>query len=173
VEPTFRGLQEDGRTYKGVVYFGIMVTEAGPMLLEYNVRFGDPEAQVVLPLIQNDFADLSEALAHGTLDRIELRISDQSALGVVVAAPGYPSSYPRHLPIDPLPTPSEHEAVVFHASTTREGDELFTGGGRCFTVVGFGGELLQARANAYKTAKEVTFPGSWIRPDIGGRIFGK
>ncbi len=173
VEPTFRGLREDGIAFKGVLYFGVMVTESGPQLLEYNVRFGDPEAQVVLPLIQNDFADLSEALVHGTLDTVELRVSDQSALGVVVAAPGYPSTYPRHLPIDPLPQAEPKEAVVFHASTVEEDGQLFTGGGRCFTVVGFGNELLQARANAYKTAKGVTFPGSWIRPDIGGRIFGK
>jgi len=173
VEPTFRGLRAEGQAYRGVVYFGIMVTDAGPMLLEYNVRFGDPEAQVVLPLIQNDFADLSEAIVQGELDRVDLRVSDQSALGVVIAAPGYPFSYPRRLPIDPLPTPNTKDAVVFHASTAEEAGQLSTGGGRCFTVVGFGNELLQARANAYKTAKEVTFPGSWMRPDIGGRIFGK
>jgi phosphoribosylamine-glycine ligase len=172
VEPTYTALQEGHLLFAGILYFGIIVTEAGPRLLEYNVRFGDPEAQVVLPLIQTDFADLTEAIINRSIGQLTLSISEQSSLGVVVAAPGYPSSHPTDLSVDPLPHIESEEAFIFHASTTRGPDGIRTGGGRCFTVVGLGHELLEARANAYRTAKNVTFPGSWMRPDIGGRIFG-
>lgn len=172
VEPTYAGLRDAGLAYRGVLYFGVMVTDDGPMLLEYNVRFGDPEAQVVLPLLESDFANLCDAVLHDTIGSFPVRLSDQTALGVVVAAPGYPSEYPRGLPVDPLPVPAEHEALVFHASTTVRDEQVQTGGGRCFTVVGVGPEILTARTRAYTVAKDVTFPGSWFRPDIGGRIFG-
>lgn len=172
VEPTYAGLRDAGLAYRGVLYFGIMVTDAGPMVLEYNVRFGDPETQVVLPLIESDFANLCDAVLHDTIGSFPVRTSDQTALGVVVAAPGYPSDYPRDLPVNALPAPPEHEALVFHASTSIRGEHIVTGGGRCFTVVGLGSEILTARTRAYTTAKDVVFPGSWFRPDIGGRIFG-
>ena len=172
VEPTFSGLTERGLAYRGVVYFGVMVTDAGPYLLEYNVRFGDPEAQVLLPLIQTDFTEICTAIVNGNLNALDIRFSGLSSLGVVLASPGYPSAYPKELPVDPLPTPPEDEALVFHAATAWRDGDIVTGGGRCFTVVGFGQELLQARARAYQTAKDVTFPGSWMRQDIGGRIFG-
>jgi phosphoribosylamine---glycine ligase len=173
VAPTFAGLAARGIEYRGVLYFGIMVTSDGPLLLEYNVRFGDPEAQVLLPLINTDFAEICTRIISGSLGELTVQISDRSALGVVVAAPGYPSAYPTGLPVDALPTPPEEEALIFHAATNWDGPVLETGGGRCFTVVGFGSELLQARARAYQTAKDVTFPGSWMRQDIGGRIFGE
>jgi phosphoribosylamine---glycine ligase len=172
VEPSFAGLRDAGLSYRGVLYFGIMVTETGPMLLEYNVRFGDPETQVVLPLLESDFANLCEAVLHDTLASFPLRLSDESAIGVVVAAPGYPSDYPRNLPVEHLPDPAAHEALVFHASTSLRDGHVYTGGGRCFTVVGVGPEILTARARAYTVARDVVFPGSWFRPDIGGRIFG-
>ncbi|MFW5835788.1 MAG: phosphoribosylamine--glycine ligase [bacterium] len=172
VEPTYAGLRDAGLSYRGVLYFGIMVTDAGPMVLEYNVRFGDPETQVVLPLLESDFANLCDAVLHDTIGSFPVRVSNQTALGVVVAAPGYPSDYPRDLPVAPLPVPPEHEALVFHASTVVRDGQIRTGGGRCFTVVGVGRELLTARTRAYTTAKNVAFPGSWFRPDIGGRIFG-
>ncbi|MFW6260344.1 MAG: phosphoribosylamine--glycine ligase [Spirochaetota bacterium] len=172
VEPTYAGLRDAGLAYRGVLYFGIMVTEEGPMVLEYNVRFGDPETQVVLPLLESDFANLCDAVLHDTIGSFPVRTYDQAALGVVVAAPGYPSDYPRDLPVNDLPAPSEHEALVFHAGTALRDGHLRTGGGRCFTVVGLGPEILTARSRAYTTAKDVVFPGSWFRPDIGGRIFG-
>ena len=172
VEPTYAGLRDAGLSYRGVLYFGIMVTDAGPMVLEYNVRFGDPETQVVLPLLESDFANLCDAVLHDAIGSFPVRVSDQTALGVVVAAPGYPSDYPRDLPVAPLPVPPEHEALVFHASTTVRDGQVRTGGGRCFTVVGVGPEILTARTRAYTAAKNVAFPGSWFRPDIGGRIFG-
>lgn len=172
VEPTYAGLLDAGLAYRGVLYFGIMVTDEGPKVLEYNVRFGDPETQVVLPLLESDFANLCDAVLHDTIGSFPVRTYDQTALGVVVAAPGYPSDYPRDLPVNDLPSPPEHEALVFHASTTLRDNHVRTGGGRCFTVVGIGPEILTARSRAYTTAKDVVFPGSWFRPDIGGRIFG-
>jgi phosphoribosylamine--glycine ligase len=172
VAPTYRGLRDAGLAYKGVLYFGIMVTERGPMLLEYNVRLGDPETQVVLPLLQSDLANLCDAVVHGAVGSFPVRVSNDTALGVVVAAPGYPSDYPRGLPVSQLPSPPESEALVFHASTALRDETVVTGGGRCFTVVGVGPELLTARTRAYTNAKQVLFPGSWFRPDIGGRIFG-
>jgi phosphoribosylamine--glycine ligase len=172
VAPTYRGLRDAGLAYRGVLYFGIMVTERGPMLLEYNVRLGDPETQVVLPLLQSDLANLCDAVVHGAVGSFPVRVSNDTALGVVVAAPGYPSDYPRGLPVSQLPSPPESEALVFHASTALRDETVVTGGGRCFTVVGVGPELLTARTRAYTNAKQVLFPGSWFRPDIGGRIFG-
>jgi len=173
VEPTYAGLRDAGLSYRGVLYFGVMVTESGPMLLEYNVRFGDPEAQVVLPLLESDYANLCDAVLRGAIGDFPLRVSNKTALGVVVAAPGYPSDYPKGLPVRRLPAPPDQEALVFHAATTTDpSGETLTGGGRCFTVVGLGNELLNARRLAYTYAKEVDFDGSWFRPDIGGRIFG-
>lgn len=172
VAPTYAGLRDAGLSYKGVLYFGVMVTEQGPMLLEYNVRFGDPEAQVVLPLLDSDFANLCDALSRNAVAEFPIRMSSQSALGVVIAAPGYPSDYPRGLVVEPLPTAPDAEAIVFHAATREENGAILTNGGRCFTVVGIGPEILTARTRAYTVAKNVRFPGSWFRPDIGGRIFG-
>ncbi len=173
VEPTYRGLRDAGLAYRGVLYFGIMVTEDGPMLLEYNVRFGDPETQVVLPLLESDFGNLCDAVLHNAVGEFPVRLSTASALGVVIAAPGYPSDYPSGLVVSPLPQPPDNEALVFHAATTISADgTITTGGGRCFTAVGLGEELLTARTNAYTTAKTICFPGSWFRPDIGGRLFG-
>jgi phosphoribosylamine--glycine ligase len=172
VEPTYEGLRDAGLAYRGVLYFGVMVTQDGPMLLEYNVRLGDPEAQVVLPLIESDFTNLCDAMLNDGMREFPLRVSNDTALGVVIAAPGYPSNYPKGLLVDNLPTPPDSEGLLFHASTSTRGDAVVTGGGRCFTAVGVGPELLTARTRAYTIAKDVVFSGSWFRPDIGGRIFG-
>jgi phosphoribosylamine-glycine ligase len=174
VAPSIRGLHQDGLVYKGVLYIGLMITETGPKVLEYNVRFGDPESQVLLPLIESDFGNLSAALSEGTLDSFPLRISDKFALGVVVAAAGYPGDYPKDVPVVELPATSEHEGIVFHAATVSGPDKgVRTGGGRCFTAVGFGRGLLEARSHAYHLANATVFDGAWFRPDIGNRIFGQ
>ena len=168
IRPTYRGLVEDGLAYTGVLYFGVMVTESGPRLLEYNVRFGDPEAQVLLPLIENDFVNLCDSLSEGAIGSIRVRAKRQSSVGVVVAAPGYPSAYPRGLEVTSLP----ESGLVFHAATVADGTRVRTGGGRCFTAVGVAPDLIAARNEAYSIAKDIAFEGSWFRPDIGGRIFG-
>lgn len=172
VIPTLEGLRTEGIFYTGVLYFGLMMTEEGPKVLEYNARFGDPEAQVLLPLIQSDMGNLIDAMWAGTLDEFPLRVSERSALGVVIASPGYPGAYPTSIPVKSLPKRPEREALTFHAGTVSDGDNrILTGGGRCFTVVGFGSNLLSARAKAYSAAPEVDFEGAWFRPDIGKKFF--
>ncbi len=173
VAPTFTGLELDGLRFTGVLYFGLMITADGPKLLEYNVRFGDPEAQVLLPLIKSDFGSLCEALIEGKLDKFPLELSRKTALGVVLASPGYPGSYPRNILVEELPTNNRKELLVFHSATATDGDRVVTGGGRCFTVVGIGHELLEARGTAYSAVKNIKFKGAWCRPDIGGTIFGQ
>lgn len=172
IHPTFEGLAQDGLSYRGVLSFGIMVTEQGPKLLEYTVRFGDPEAQVLLPLIDSDFGALCDALVKAKLRKEAAQMSDRAALCVVVAAPGYPDEYRCGLRVESLPADIEDSVVVFHTSTGTNADELFTRNGRCFSVVGLGQELLSARGACYCAVKQVSFEGAWWRDDIGGRIFG-
>ncbi|MBN1686277.1 MAG: phosphoribosylamine--glycine ligase [Spirochaetales bacterium] len=172
VEPTFSGLKKDGLTYRGVVYFGIMVTESGPKLLEYNVRFGDPETQVLMPLIQSDLVSLCEAMLSGTIDKFPLQISTDSALGVVVASGGYPDEYKKGVIVESLPNPKVKNQLVFHAATKRDDQgRIVTGGGRCFTVVGTGPNTLSANCAAYKAVPDVVFEGAWWRHDIGKKYF--
>ncbi len=173
LEPTIAGLELDGLRFTGVLYLGLMITDEGPKLLEYNVRFGDPEAQVLLPLIKSDFGSLCEAMVEGKLAEFPLELSKKTALGVVLASPGYPEAYRRNIVVDELPTNDRKELVVFHAATKTEGERVMTDGGRCFTVVGIGHELLEARGTAYSAVKNVKFDGAWWRPDIGGMIFGQ
>ncbi len=172
VGPTFAGMEQEGLSYKGVLYFGLMITENGPKVLEYNVRFGDPETQVLLPLIGSDFGNLMDAVAHEKLDRFPMRLSDKSALGVVIASEGYPGPYKKNVPILFLPPFKDNELLVFHASTKiDENGTAVTGGGRCFTVVGLHEDLLDAQITAYKGAREVRFEGAWYRKDIGNKFF--
>lgn len=172
IEPTFRGLAEDGLAYKGVLYFGLMNTAAGPRLLEYNVRFGDPETQVLMPLIESDLANLLDAIMEQKLGEFPLRISEKSALGVVMASDGYPDKYRKGTAVDAIPSFPEEEVMVFHASTkTDKNGRLVTAGGRCFTVVGLGSNLLNANVRAYEAAKKIHFEGGWYRHDIGKKFF--
>jgi phosphoribosylamine--glycine ligase len=172
VETTMAGLNKEGINFKGVLFIGVMVTDQGPKVLEYNVRFGDPEAQVLLPLIKSDFANLCEAIIQGSLDQFHFQISDQSALGVVVASPGYPGNYEKNLPVTKMPETVSKKNKVFHASTKRDLDgTLKTTGGRCFTCVGIGESFKVARERAYKTAQNLNFKGAWFRKDIGEKFF--
>ena len=118
IEPTFRGLKNENLGYKGVLYFGIMVTEQGPKLLEYNVRFGDPETQALLPLIKSDFGDLIETITEEKLDSFPLKISTDSAIGVVVAAGGYPGEYEKNIPVDYIP--KFNEKICCHLSCSNK-----------------------------------------------------
>jgi len=172
IAPTFEGMKKDGLNYKGVLYFGLMITEEGPKLLEYNTRFGDPETQVLLPLIESDFGNLTDAMVQGRLKDFPLRISHNSALCVVVAAQGYPGAYETGIPVKPIPVFPESDAVVFHASTgTNDNNQVITGGGRCFTVVGIGQNILNANVRAYEAIKRIDFDGAWHRSDIGKKFF--
>ena len=171
VEPTMDGLNKEGLNYKGIIFIGLMITDKGPMVLEYNVRLGDPETQVLLPRIETDLLDISEAMWKGELKNLDVIISEESALGVVVAAPGYPGSYPKGLLVSDQPLNRDKAFYLFHAATvTKEGDVL-TDGGRCFTCVGLGETFLQAQNRAYRGAAELAFPGAWFRKDIGEKFF--
>lgn len=170
VAPTFSALRTEELSYVGVLYFGIMVTEDGPKVLEFNVRFGDPEAQVLLPLVKCDFCSLCEAMVQHKLAEFPIEISGKSAVGVVIAAEGYPGPYDTGIPVEQLP--SRDGVHVFHAATTLNSGTVLTGGGRCFTVVGVGREHLDALNAAYAAVPDVRFRGAWCRKDIGGKIFG-
>jgi phosphoribosylamine--glycine ligase len=171
VAPSFRGMAAEGLSYKGVLFFGVMLTQTGPKLLEYNVRFGDPETQSLLPLLETSIGELCGAVARGALGDIKLRFSEKVACGVVVAAPGYPGAYPKRL-VAWLPDEAGEGQHLFHASTSRGSDgRVLTGGGRCFTAVGVGAEWAAARSRAYDLAGSVRFEGAWFRPDIGEKMY--
>lgn len=173
IRPSFQGLRNDGIDFRGILYFGLMITAEGPKVLEYNVRFGDPEAQAVIPLMETDFANLFEAVANQTLETQQLSISPLQSICVVVAADGYPDEYRKNLKVELPDIRLEKRQHLFHASTMERDGELVTGGGRCFSVVGKGTELLKARNRCYELASQVKFPGAWYRKDIGNRIFGE
>jgi phosphoribosylamine--glycine ligase len=170
VAPTMAALNKDGLNYKGVVFIGVMVTESGPKILEYNVRFGDPETQPLLTLVESDFGDLVLAMAEGTLADYRLELSNRSALGVVIAAPGYPGDYPKGLPVTALPVPHTSGFHLFHAGTAAHEGATVTGGGRCFTAVGVADTLDEAKWLAYEGTAKVCFPGAWYRKDIGDKF---
>lgn len=169
VKPTFEGFREEEFDYRGVVYFGLMITQDGPKLLEYNARFGDPEAQVLLPLIESDFCNLAEAIVEQRLDELELAISDKTAVCVVIASPGYPGPYKKNLLVT-LAKDSPTQ-LIFHANTHSKDQKVYTGGGRCFSVIGLGSEIFSARTQAYALASGVQFNGAWYRKDIGNRVY--
>lgn len=172
VVPSFEGIKSDGLPYTGFLYFGLMITDSGPKLLEYNVRLGDPEAQVLIPLIQSDFGNLMDAVVQKSLDRFPLRIADMAAVGVVIASEGYPGAYTKGIPVTQIPENNHKKKFVFHASTLGGSDrEVQTGGGRCFTAVGLHHEILEAQRIAYALAEGVRFEGAWYREDIGNKFF--
>jgi phosphoribosylamine--glycine ligase len=171
VAPTYKGLNSDGLNYKGILYFGLMITQNGPKVLEYNIRLGDPEAQVLLPMIDTDFGLICQDMLTQNLNNLDIRINQGAALGVVVAASGYPGKYAKDIPVSSLPQIVENELVVFHASTHKDTEgQIKTGGGRCFTVVGRGDDLAHASRIAYKHVGEVKFQGAWYRSDIGSKF---
>jgi phosphoribosylamine--glycine ligase len=171
VEPTFAALRRENLMYKGILYFGLMITRDGPKILEYNVRFGDPETQALLPVISSDLGNLCDAIVSGTLDSFPLEVSGKSSLAIVIAAKGYPGSYEKGIPVRFAEKTDEKDCHVFHASTLRAGDRtVLTNGGRCFTVVATGKDIYEAAERAYAGVKNVNFQGGWYRPDIGKRF---
>ena len=169
IERTLRGLKEEGVAFRGVLYFGLMRTADGPKVLEYNVRFGDPETQAVLPLLISDLADLLAATADGTLHVVEPRWSNEHAACVVMAAPGYPGSYRKGIEIT-LPEQLPRWATLFHAGTERVDRGFRTVGGRVLAVVATGPTRAQAVARAYQVVDEIRFPDAVVRRDIGARL---
>lgn len=168
VERTLAGLRADGIEYRGVLYFGLMLTAGGPRLLEYNVRLGDPETQVVLPLLQSDLLDIIEGVAHGELSRVTPDWSDRAAACVVMTAPGYPGEYRKGIPLRPF-RPSD-DLLLFHAGTEMASEQLVSSGGRVLNVVALGSDVSEAVSAAYSGVAQVEFEGASYRRDIGARL---
>ncbi len=170
-QATVDAMAAEGRPFKGVIFFGLMLTEAGPRVLEYNARFGDPEAQVVLPRMKNDILDVMEACVEGTLDQVELEFEDNAAVCVVLASDGYPVAYEKGKVIDGLDTFNDKDGYYcFHAGTKFDGENIVTNGGRVLGVTAKGSNLKEARANAYEATKWVSFENKYMRNDIGKAI---
>lgn len=170
-QPSVDAMKAEGREFKGIIFFGLMLTEDGPKVLEYNARFGDPETQVVLPRMKNDIVDVFEACIDGTLDKIELQFEDNAAVCVVLASDGYPVSYEKGFEIKGLDNFKDKDSYfVFHAGTKLSDGKIVTNGGRVLGVTATGRDLKEARANAYEATKWIDFDNKYMRNDIGKAI---
>ena len=167
-EPTIAAMRAEGRPFQGCLYFGLMLTKDGPKVIEYNCRFGDPETQVVLPLLQSDLLTILQATVNGTLAETEVRFAQEAACCVVLASGGYPVSYQTGYPISGL-AEAEKTAQVFHAGTRLQDHDVVTSGGRVLGVTAVAPTLAEAVAKAYAAAKVIKFEGRHMRHDIGKR----
>ncbi len=170
-QPTVDAMAAEGREFKGIIFFGLMLTEDGPKVLEYNARFGDPEAQVVLPRMKNDIIDVMEACIDGTLDQTDLQFEDNAAVCVVLASEGYPVHYEKGYVIKGLENFKDREGYyAFHAGTKATENGIVTNGGRVLGVTAKGATLKEARANAYEAVGLIDFDNKYCRKDIGKAI---
>ena len=170
-QSTIDAMASEGRPFTGILFTGLMITEDGPKVLEYNARFGDPEAQVVLPRMKNDIIDVMEACIDGKVSDVELEFEDNAAVCVVLASDGYPEKYDKGFEIKGLDTFKDKDGYyVFHAGTKFDGDKIVTNGGRVLGVVAKGENLKAARANAYKATEWIDFANKYKRNDIGKAI---
>ena len=171
-QKTVDAMRAEGREFKGIIFFGLMLTTDGPKVLEYNARFGDPETQVVLPRMKNDIVDLFEACIDGTLDQMDLQFEDNAAVCVVLASDGYPEHYEKGFPIHGLEHFKDADGYyVFHAGSKFDADgQIVTNGGRVLGVTATGKTLKEARTNAYKATEFITFGNKYMRHDIGKAI---
>ena len=170
-QATVDAMKAEGRPFKGVIFFGLMLTEEGPKVLEYNARFGDPEAQVVLPRMKNDIIEVVEACIDGTLDQVDLQFEDNAAVCVVLASEGYPVKYEKGFKITGLEEFKNHEGYYcFHAGTRLEEGSFVTNGGRVLGITAKGKDLKEARKNAYDATEWVQFDNKYMRHDIGKAI---
>ncbi len=168
MQPVLDGLREEGHPYIGVLYAGLMLTKDGPKVLEFNARFGDPETQAILPLLESDLLEIFVASTRGELDQVKTRWADCSAVCVAVASEGYPGSLKTGFPISGLDTPFEN-GMVFHAGTKREGDQFVNSGGRVLGVTCWDINLRKAIDRAYETVSQISFQGMQYRKDIGNK----
>ncbi len=169
LQPTVDALAQVGRPFHGVLYAGLMIVDGKPSVLEFNARFGDPETQVVLPLLETDLVDIMEVVVEHRLDQVRIDWSSQAAVCVVLTSGGYPGSYATGVPIKGLPVEGERELLVFHAGTSRKDGDLVTAGGRVLGVTGVAPNLGGARDRAYEAARVITFDGCHYRSDIATR----
>lgn len=166
--PTMRAMNQEGRPFRGVLYFGLMLTAEGPKVIEYNARFGDPETQVLLPRLENDLLDIFLAILEGRLDTVRLVWRPDTAVCVVMASGGYPDRYRKGLPIQGLEEAGGlPDVTIFHAGTRVEGDAVLTNGGRVLGVTALGPDMGKARQRAYEGISLISFDGAHWRTDIG------
>jgi len=166
MKPTVEAMAKEGYPYKGILYAGLMMTAEGPKVLEFNARFGDPETQVILPLLKTDIADIMQAVINDELSQIKIEWSDEACVGVVLAAAGYPESYQKGFPISGLRDVDE-DILVFHAGTDNDTNgQVITSGGRVLTVVGKGQDYSSAREKVYQSISRIEFEGCRYRTDI-------
>lgn len=170
-QATVDAMAAEGREFKGIIFFGLMLTEKGPRVLEYNARFGDPEAQVVLPRMKNDLIEVMEACINGTLDQIDLQFEDNAAVCVVLASDGYPVRYEKGFLIHGLEKfEGQDNYFCFHAGTKQTPEGIVTNGGRVLGITAKGKDLKEARKNAYAATEWVSFENKYMRHDIGKAI---
>ena len=163
--PTIEGLKKDNIEYQGFIFIGLINVNNNPKVIEYNVRMGDPETEVVLPRIQNDFVEIFQSFKNKTLDKIELNIDHRSAATVVLVSGGYPSSYNKGIKI----TGIDHvvDSTVYHAGAIRKKENIYTNGGRVLAITSFGNNFQQALKNSYNSASKINFKGKYYRKDLG------
>lgn len=168
--PTIEAMNKEGRTFKGCLYFGLMLTADGPKVIEYNARFGDPETQVVLPRLKTPLCDIVDAVIDENLSDLDIQWSDEACACVVMASGGYPGSYPKGIEIKGLDSDGQVEgACVFHAGTALENGVFKTAGGRVLGVTALGTDLKEALKKAYAAVEKITFEGAHYRTDIGNK----
>jgi len=168
-EPFLNGVAAEHFDYRGIIYFGLMLTPSGPQVLEFNVRFGDPETQVVLPLLESDLAEVLLAVAQKRLSELTVRWKKKNTMCVVLASDGYPGTYEKGKPIKGLKPGQDPNLKVFHAGTDKNAEDVVTAGGRVLGVTAVADTLEAAREKAYKAVDEITFDGKTYRKDIGAR----
>jgi phosphoribosylamine--glycine ligase len=168
IETTLKAMRSEGKTYKGLLYFGIIITKDGPKVLEYNCRFGDPETEIILPLLKSDLVPLMLATIEGNLKDHNIHLHDGYALDVVLASGGYPDSYEKGKIIKGLNS-LDPDIYVFHSGTRSTGKKLLTNGGRVLNIVAKGNDFLNLRDLLYKNIKNISFDGMHYRKDIGFR----
>jgi phosphoribosylamine---glycine ligase len=174
IMPTVRGMALEGNTYVGFLYAGLMIDKSGaPRVVEFNCRFGDPEAQPVMMRLQTDLIELCEAAIAGKLGQHQIQFDTRAAIGVVLAAGGYPDSYAKGKVISGLTTPAPTNSKTFHAGTKLDGQQVLTNGGRVLCATALGATVLQAQATAYQLAKQISWDGIYYRNDIGWRAIAR
>ena len=168
VIPTIRGIQRDGIDYRGFLFFGLMKVQGDPYVIEYNCRLGDPETQIILPLLETDLLHLMDGLSNGLLSEIDVALSPKAAATITLASGGYPGSYAKGIPMTlPAPADIDEDQLLFHAGTKKEGGGTVTAGGRVLACIGFDAELENAVKRAYALADKVEYEGKTLRSDIG------
>ncbi len=166
VQPVLDGMKAKGTPFKGILYTGLMLTQDGPLVLEFNVRFGDPEAQVILPRLNTDLIDIFEATEQGTLNQLPLSWDEREALCVIMASGGYPGSYEKGQVISGLDQVGE-DVIIFHAGTKQDGGNIVTNGGRVLGVTALAATREDARRQAYTAVEKISWNGAYYRKDIG------